>query len=99
MLEKLIIGDSAVGPEGGTKMVQKVGYDMERNSIAQFQAMVSDGCGQVGLAAATRTHQQQPALRFFGKGLGYGTTLVEALLVRRVTAPSPGHQIVEGKPG
>ena len=49
------------GAEGGAQVIQQVGHDDEQHRLAAAHDVVSDGGCKVGLAAAVRAGEQQPA--------------------------------------
>ena len=69
-LEELVVGSIALGAERGPQMVQQVRHDHEDDRLAQRQALVGDGRGQVRLAAAVGPGQQEPAFGIPGVHAG-----------------------------
>ena len=68
LLEQLVVGELAVGGVGGPQVVQKIGHHDEEGGLLPLDAAVGNGRGQVGLAAAGRPGENQPALGVLGVG-------------------------------
>ena len=97
--EKLIVGYIAAGTERRAQVVEQGGDGDEKHGGPFLQAAIGYSCRQMGLAAAARPAEHQPAFGIFGKPLSYLKALNEPFLILRVAAATSRQQVIEGKTG
>lgn len=80
-------------------MVEEVGDADKYGWTALLKTMIGNSSGQMGLTAATRSHEYQPALGIRGEGCGGPISRDEFLLIGRVLALAMQYQSVESETG
>ena len=96
LFEALVVAARGVGAVRGAQMIQQIGDVDEQDGLPGFQALVSDGSGEMGLSAPVASLEQQPPLWLGGKVARNVVGHFQIAAARSIETMAVGNKVIEG---